>query len=122
MGYTATDPVISSIADLVWQERPEWDRPLVGIILRDLARYVDGSDLAIAALRAAQNRAVPEPRAIAWRGPHWRDLNSLPPEAKAQARCSVCGKVESRCLTERPGPDDHRFEPTDPTALRVRRR
>lgn len=120
MGYAADSKTLRLIADLVYTERPDWDPGLLFVILKDLAPYVDGSDLAVAALRAAQNRDYDTPRSIKWPRAHWRDLVSKPPEARELDRCSVCGKVESRCLSERPGlDDDHRFSPTNPSRFRA---
>lgn len=112
MRYHATTETIEHITQLVYQVRPGWDPALVRIILRSHVAHVDGNDLAIAALRCASNETMPGPKAIGWRGPHWRDLDTRPPEVKGVLWCEVCGKVESRCLTERWADDDHDFEPT----------
>lgn len=112
MGYTASLDTLDLVARLVEQERPDWDPVLVKLVLHSHTSLVDGSDLAIAALRAAQNRDLPTPKAIGWRGPHWRDLATQPIEVRAAERCTTCGKPEPRCVMERPGrDDDHRFEP-----------
>lgn len=111
MSYQASPETLDHLAALVHQARPDWDEPLVRLILQGHAHQVDGNDLAIAALRAAANPALPKPASIGWRGPHWRDLDTVPPEAALPKRCSVCGKTEPRCYTERPGiDDDHAFE------------
>lgn len=109
MSYTATLDTLDHIAALVQQQRPEWEPSLVKIILRSHADLVDGTDLAIAALRAANNLDLPTPKAIGWRGKHWDDLATQPIEVKSPERCDTCGKPEPRCWSERPGPDDHRF-------------
>lgn len=117
MGYTARHETIDHIAALVWQERPEWDESLIKIVLHSHASIVDGTDLTIAALRCAQNRDYPTPKAIGWRGPHWRGLDTMPLEVRFPDTCTTCGKPEPRCYSERPGPrtgpnaDDHRFIP-----------
>lgn len=111
MSYHASTETLDHIAALVNQARPDWDAMLVRVILQGHAHQVDGNDLAIAALRAAANLDLPRPAAIGWRGPHWRDLATVPPEAERPKRCNVCGKTEPRCYTERPGrDDDHAFE------------
>lgn len=112
MGYRASKDTVDHIAALVMQERPEWDPAVVTIVLDRLTVTVDGSDLAVAALRAAQNRDLPSPKAIGWRGPHWSGLSTVPLEIKAGPRCTVCGKREPQCYGQRPGrDDDHAFEP-----------
>lgn len=115
MSYTATIETVDHIVELVHQESG-WERGLVRVVLLSHAQVVDGSDLAIAALRWAaseRGRAV-GPKGIGWRGPHWDGLGTKPPEvaARDQRWCQVCMKPEPRCLTERPHPsDDHEFEP-----------
>lgn len=111
MGYTATTTNLAHIAALVVEERPEWDHGLVFVILRSHTSMVDGSDLAVAALRCAQNRKWATPKAIGWRGPHWDGLDSKPIEVRSGPRCDVCGKYEAACWGQRPGPDDHPFTP-----------
>lgn len=112
MGYTATGPVLEHVTALVCQERPEWDPALVRLVLHAHTALVDGTDLAVAALRCAADRYYLTPKAIGWRGRHWDGLDSKPLEARTGPRCSVCGKPEPRCYGERPGPDDHAFEPS----------
>lgn len=112
MTYTAGPEAISSITALVVQARPEWDAGLVTVVLHSHAQHVDGSDLAVAAIRAARNPDLPGPKAIGWRGPHWRDLATKPVELRDPTRCTVCGKPEPQCYSHRPGiDDDHTFEP-----------
>lgn len=111
MTYTAGHEAVESIAALVCAARPEWEHQLVKVILLSHAMQVDGTDLAIAALRCAANPDMPGPKAIGWRGPHWRDLGTCPPEMKRPEVCDICRKPEPRCWSERPGPDDHVFVP-----------
>lgn len=112
MGYTARPETLDHLVALIHEQRPNWDQGLTRLILLDLARRVDGTDLAIAALRAACAENLPSPKAIGWRGPHWDGLTP-PPEIRHRARCNICGKTEPRCWGERPGPDDHTFEPVE---------
>lgn len=120
MRYGATLDTLDHIAALVYQQRPGWDPGLVKIVLRDLAPTVDGSDLAVAAIRAAMNDDLPGPKSIAWRGPHWRDLRTLPPDVKRKEWCAVCGRPENVCYSARHGDDDHAFEPTTKPVRNVR--
>lgn len=111
-GYNAGRETVTALTHLVVMARPQWEPNLVQLILLDLAPKVRGNDLAIAALRAAANHDLPGPRAIAWRGPHWRDLDSDPPAGPLNPpRCGVCGRREPDCYSIRPGGDDHDFEP-----------
>lgn len=112
MSYTASAEVIDHIVGLIQQERPQWDASLVRVVLHSHASQVDGTDLAIAALRCAKDEKMPSPKAIGWRGPHWRDLATKPAEVKEQQWCGICTKPESRCRTERLADDDHEFEAT----------
>lgn len=111
-GYEAGREAIDHLTALVVMARPDWDPGLVYVILTDLRTKVTGNDLAIAALRAAANHNLPGPRSIAWRGPHWRDLESDPPTGPlVPPRCGICGRREPECYSVRPGGDDHEFEP-----------
>lgn len=110
MSWQAELRHVQAIALLVCDERPEWDPQLVRIVLMDLATRVDGCDLARAALAAAATETVPSPKAIGWRGPHWRDLASCPPELERPRICQVCGRAEPECVSVRVGGDDHEFE------------
>lgn len=122
MRYQATTDTIDHIAALVFQVRPGWDPSLVRVVLHSHTAHVDGNDLAIAALRAAHDPNLPTPKAIGWRGPHWRDLDTKPPEVTDSVWCGICRKPEHRCVTERVGvDDDHAFEPTARPAPRRRR-
>lgn len=112
MTYTANPPTVDHIAALVVQARPDWDLPVVRVVLNSHAPQVDGTDLAIAALRAAQNDKLPGPKAIGWRGPHWDGLGTCPPQVKAPPRCDVCGKPEPKCYDRRGVDDDHAFAPS----------
>ena len=119
MTYTAGPETIDHIAALVAQERPAWDRMTVRVVLHSITTQVDGTDLAVAALRAAKDERLPGPKAIAWRGKHWIGLDTTPPDAAPRAKCGVCGKTEPRCYSERPGiDDDHAFEPANPIGSR----
>lgn len=119
--YTASTETCDRIAALVEQQRPEWDRQLVKVILLQHAPLVDGTDLAIAALRASLDLNLPGPKSIGWRGPHWHGLTTCPPEAAKPKRCGVCGRHEPQCYAVRFGDDDHVFEPTDrPVSRSVR--
>lgn len=115
MTYEPGAETVGHLVALACQERPDWDPGLTRVVLLDLAKRVSGNDLAIATLRVAADPTLP-PKAIGWRGKHWRDLDTCPPELERPARCGVCGKPEPRCLVERIGiDDDHAFEPTRST-------
>jgi len=105
------DP-LGSLVDLVFEVRPEWDPGLVRLVLVAHKDQCNFGDLSIAALRAARTPEVRTPKAIGWRGPHWDGLATKPLHVEHRERCAVCGKTEPRCMFERPGPDDHPFEPT----------
>lgn len=115
MTYNPNPAVVDHIAALVVQACPEWDLLLVRVVLNSHAPHVDGTDLAIASLRAATTDRFRSmgPRAIGWRGPHWDGLGTMPPEiAASAARCDTCGKSEERCYSTRVGiDDDHAFLP-----------
>lgn len=111
MGYTATTDTLDHITAMVAQERPEWEPGLVKYILQSHAGQVTGSDLAIAALRAAQNRNLPSPKAIGWRGPHWDGLATKPADQVSPEWCGICGRREPECYSVRGPDDDHVFEP-----------
>lgn len=112
MTYNLGPEAIEHLAYLVNAERPDWDVYLVRAILTSHALQVNGTDLSIAALRAARNRDLPGPKAIGWRGPHWDGLATKPATMLAPERCNVCGKREPDCWSQRPGrDDDHVFEP-----------
>ena len=113
MTYAPSHETTDHLIALAVQERPDWEPGLVRLVLDDLVRKgVTGTDLAIATLRLAADPKRLPVKAIGWRGIHWRDLDSTPPEVQLSARCLVCGKPEHRCLTERPGgDDDHEYEP-----------
>jgi hypothetical protein len=114
MGYTATRDELEHIAALVHQERPQWDSTVVMLVLTAHVGQVDGTDLAIAALRCAKNSDYPTPKAIGWRGPHWRGLDTVPPAAQFRPRCKICSRTEPECYAVRPGKgDDHTFTPRD---------
>lgn len=110
--HTATDEDIEHLASLVYSIRPkmDWERWLIRQVLTAHRDRVDVADLAEAAVRCARDSQLSTPKAITFRGPHWRGLDTAPPEITGGPRCTTCGKIEARCLTERPGPDDHPFE------------
>lgn len=115
--YHPTHETLTHIAALVSQARPDWAEGLVLAVLESHAHQVDGSDLAIAAIRAALTPTFHTPKTIGWRGPHWDGLRSMPPGMMSSRRCGVCGKFEDLCLTTRIGvDDDHEFEPVEPRA------
>lgn len=118
--YTATDETLEAIAHLVSTARPDWPSVLVLSVLVGHASTVDGSDLAIAAIRAAKNPDFRTPKTIGWRGPHWDGLGTKPSGMMTSRRCGVCGKWEDLCETQRIGrDDDHEFEPV---AVQTQRR
>ena len=116
--HQASSEDLHSIAQLVSHIRPDWPRAIVESVLQAHAHQVHAGDLAVAAIRAAQNVEYHTPKTIGWRGHHWDGAVTKPNEVQLH-RCLVCGKREDRCAMERPGrDDDHAFEPT---AERVRR-
>lgn len=117
--FTATTETIGHIAALVANIRPSWDPSLVRLVLHSHASQVNGSDLAIAALRCAANESMPYPKSIGWRGPHWNGLATMPLDVAPLDRCDTCGKTEPRCYSDRVGiDDDHAFEPRRSTVKR----
>lgn len=99
------------IGQLVEQIRPDWDPYVVRAIATDLAQRVALADLVCVCVRAASNPDLHNPRSILWRGPHWHGVKDPPPEVAPKERCRTCGKIEPRCVMDRPGPDDHPFDP-----------
>lgn len=109
--HTASTEDIAHITALVANVRPDWDAGLVRLVLLSHRDQVDAADLAVATIRAAQNPDYRTPKSIGWRGPHWDGSTTRPPAVVERERCTVCGKVESRCYGDRPGrDDDHEFE------------
>lgn len=100
-----------ALTDLIRSMRPDWERWLIEAVLQSHPGAVL-PDAAVAALRWAADPAHSTPKGIFWSGRHWQGLDSAPDRIDTGPRCTVCGKPEGRCLTERPGPDDHEFEPT----------
>lgn len=101
------------LAELVVAVRPKWERWLVLSILQSHSHNVTLVDMTIAAMRIANDPTIDTPKAIGWKNKHYRDLDTAPAiVTKHRERCDVCGKPEERCLTERPGPDDHDYTPT----------
>lgn len=108
---TPTRADLVNITDLVRSLRPDWPRHIIEAVLQSHYHHVDLADLTQAAVRCAADPTLNTPKAIGWAGRHWRDLETQPaPVAHDNRRCDVCQKPEHRCLTERPGPDDHAFE------------
>ena len=112
MSSTASPETLDHLTALVAQAEPRWDPSLVKVVLLSHRSTVDGTDLAIAALRCAKSGKFPTPKAIFWRGPHWDGLATTPPELRPRETCGICGRTEERCYSTRVGiDDDHRFEP-----------
>lgn len=118
---TFSQATLDHLVELLAQARPEWDSGLVRVVLHSHRFQVDGTDLAIAALRAARNPDLLTPKAIGWRGRHWDGLSTRPADIVTHTRCGVCGKLEPQCVTQRFGDDDHQHEPTDLTRREVTR-
>lgn len=113
--HRASNNDLDYLALLVTSIRPSWDHNLVRVVLYSHADQVDCSDLAIAAIRAAQDPHNETPKSIGWRGPHWDATVTKPRWMADRRRCLVCGKNEARCYGERPGlDDDHQFEAASP--------
>lgn len=120
--HNAGTDEVHAIAQLVEGIRPSWPRAIVEAVLLAHADQVDAADLAVAAIRAAQNTDWHTPKVIGWRGPHWDGARTKPNE-HIRLRCRTCGKLEDRCIMERPGlDDDHPFEPSSAPARRERAR
>lgn len=116
MTYNANPATVDHIAQLVVNARPEWDYLVIRVVLNSHAAKVDGTDLAIAALRAARNPNFLTPKAIGFRGAHWDDLDTKPPEVTTVV-CEVCGKTEARCYERKGVDDDHLFAPSRRLAI-----
>lgn len=116
---TPTDQ--DNLVDLVHSLRPDWDKWMVRSVIQSHAHAHALADLVVAATRYAADPTNRDPRGIGWRGKHWRDLDTEPTRngVNQRVRCYTCGKTEDRCLTERPGPDDHEFEATLPADMAV---
>lgn len=107
---TPTRADLVNITDLLRSLRPDWERFLIEAVLQSHAHHVDLADLVQASVRTAKDPTMMSPKAIGWATRHWRDLDTQPVQvANDRVRCDVCGKPERKCLTERPGPDDHPF-------------
>lgn len=106
------DDDLAALAVFVGHLRPDWPSPVVAGVLMAHRDQADAGDLAVAAIRAAQNPEYRTPKVIGWRGPHWDGARRKPNQADYY-RCGICGKPEDRCTMERIGrDDDHAFEPT----------
>lgn len=91
------DPLASIICDL----RPAWDQYLVRTILDAHRLSTSGAALVRAAVDAADDPDVYDPRAIAWtlrRGEH-----------RPVPRCATCGQAADRCARRPGADDDHEF-------------
>lgn len=111
MTYRLGPDTAHAVAELVHAERPDWPIGVVLSVLESHAPAYTGSDLAVAAIRCAQDPASPGPKSIGWPGPHWRGLKTQP-APPVPVRCAVCGHLEHVCAYARPGiDDDHAFEP-----------
>lgn len=89
------------LASIVCDLRPGWDRGLVLSILTGHRSSVTGVALVRAAVDAADDPDIVDPRAIAW-GLRRTAHGSVP-------TCAVCGKPADVCA-RRPGlDDDHEF-------------
>lgn len=111
-----------TLADLVIKLRPKWDRWILLSVLQSHAHNVTLEDLTVASVRVASDPTIDTPKAIGWKSRHYRDLDTAPVMVhKQRERCDVCGKTEERCITERPGPDDHAYTPHIPDDHRRRR-
>lgn len=114
MSTLTTPRSIALLTDLLLSLRPDWERWLVRSVLT-AHPHLDPADLTIAAVRWSRDMSH-TPKGIAWSGAHWSGLGSAPDPASRDRgpRCDVCDKPEGRCITERPGPDDHPFTPKEP--------
>lgn len=121
-GPGTLDHLVALVAAL----RPDWDPGTLRAVLVGHSDHCRVSDLAVAAIRAAQVEDYRSPKAIGWRGPHW-DLTpraNRPVEQRARPRCRTCGKDEAACYSTRPRVldpalvDDHTFEAVGLTADR----
>jgi len=120
MSYTASTETVDHLVALVHEARPDWDSNVVRVVLLSHRDQVDGTDLAVAALRAARDASLHTPKVIGWRGKHWDGLDTQPIDARAWTWCAICMKPEPRCVMERFGDDDHEHEPMA-RPMRVRR-
>ena len=110
--HTASQDDILWISQLVSNIRPDWPAAAVASVLQAHAHQADAADLAVAAIRAAQNTEYHTPKVIGWRGPHWNGCKTAPGRLQTGQRCGICGKPEDLCETQRIGDDDHEYEPT----------
>lgn len=111
--HNASPVELDAIAELVFAIRPRWETGLVRAVLLAHVQQVDAGDLAVAAIRAAQNMDYRTPKTIGWRGPHWDGARTKPLDQQRLAYCRTCGKREDKCETQRIGlDDDHAFEPS----------
>jgi hypothetical protein len=85
-------PTLFAIAELIHQLRPDWDKP--GLLTHlDTARLrvsVTPADLAIAAVKAADNPANRTPAVIPLDGEHWREHNRPLTTPQPPPMCKTC--------------------------------
>lgn len=108
-----------ALAEIIIKIRPAWPHWLICSVLQAHAHNVTLEDLTIAAVRVAMDKTIDTPKAIGWKSRHYRDLDTAPMiVSKQRERCDICGKTEERCVTDRPGPDDHVYTPHTPEPRR----
>lgn len=100
-----SEPLIPALVSIVLDLRPGWDPYVVRAVLADRRAHSDAAQLVRAAVEAASDATVHDPRAIAWA--LRRDTSTPLP------RCENCGQTADRCA-RRPGVgDDHEFVPVE---------
>lgn len=103
-----SESLIPSLVSIVLDLRPSWDQYLVRAVLADRRAHVDASTLVRAAIDAASDATVFDPRSITW--------NLQRSTGAALPRCEECGQTADRCA-RRPGVgDDHVFVEARPRA------
>lgn len=100
---------LPALAAIVADLRPGWDASLVLSILTGHRSSVTGATLVRAAVDAADDPDVVDPRAIAW------DLRRAANDSAPIPRCAVCGKTADQCARRVGKDDDHEF--TDKSTL-----
>jgi len=99
-GHLAADR-LPDLASIVCDLRPGWDRGLVLSILTGHRSSVTGATLVRAAVDAADDPDVVDPRAIAW---SLRRAEHAPLPV-----CAVCNKTADQCARRVGIDDDHDF-------------
>lgn len=94
---------------------PHWDEAGVMAAIGKV-RHLALADVALAVIRAADDREARTPGGIAnTSSPHWRERGTDRPQrpvvVQAAERCSTCQKPKHRCEGERLADDDHTFRP-----------